>query len=70
MIIAKLGVLTCLFYLAICVVLDLLILVWARFGPQGMFMVKGWPVYLLFGGIWFCSFYSASRILMAALKTN
>ena len=67
-VITKLVLLTSVFYLALAVLLDLLILVWARFGSDGMIGMKGWPLFAFFGFLWLVSFSLAARIWMAGYR--
>lgn len=68
MFIIKLALLTCAFYLIICVVLELALFAAGYFGWIGMVMVKGWlPSCLIFGTVWLISFYCAGRLSMIFL---
>jgi len=54
------------FYLAICLIIELAIFVAGYYGWFGFLAIKGWlPAFLLFGTIWIIAFYCAARISMA-----
>ena len=71
MFVFKLGLLTCVFYLAICAIIDLAISLTLRFCKASFIGLRGWPGFLvLFGSIWLMSFYCAGRIFMAGFRAQ
>lgn len=70
MMLTKFALLTCALYLAGCVFLDMLILLWARFGREGMIGAKGWAFYAFFGVIWLVSFHFSAKIWMAMMRAR
>ncbi len=69
------ALLTCLFFLAICAIVDLAIYVAtyviARFQLFGGFLAFG-PLFMwvFFGGVWCLSFYFASRVQHAIWRSR
>lgn len=66
----KMALITCAFYLAIVAFLDLALFLAFYFGRLGMFAIRGWPLFVLFGIIWLISFWAAGRIEMAQLRAK
>ena len=70
MMIMKLSLLTCAFYLGICGILELAIFIAIRFRWANMIGAKGIGMFAVFGTIWLISFYAAARILAASMRAS
>jgi hypothetical protein len=70
MLVLRLGLLTCFFYLVFCAVIDLAILGIAIYGKPGMIGLGGWRLFAFFGVIWCISFYCANWAFSTYMRSK
>jgi hypothetical protein len=68
MILTQWALLTCLFYLTICVIIDLAIAAVGYLGWVGAIGIGGWQLRALFGIVWYVSLVSAFRAYAACFR--
>jgi hypothetical protein len=56
------ALLTCFFCLLICAAIDLVIFLAGYFGLLGWISVRGWPLWVIFGAVWYLSLAIAFRV--------
>ena len=68
--ITKLALLTCAFYLVLCGIIELMILMALRLRWASMIGFQGIGLFLVFGVVWLVSFYLAVRIEHANFRAK